>query len=209
MNDDLITELLQLTADIAEELLVAKDNSLSFPELSTCKKIERLYNMATGGLSAEDNISEQVCEPASAQIDKYSSAGDDSADADAESATEMIETISELAATAGAKDESDIHAEAEAEKEAETAEAEEAADALPVGPSVADLKRAMSINDVFLFRRALFQGSASKMQSALGEIVCCSDISEIRRLLAERYRINLKQPEAKAFISFLQPFFNL
>ena len=31
MNDDVITELLQLTADIAEELLGAKDNSLSFP----------------------------------------------------------------------------------------------------------------------------------------------------------------------------------
>lgn len=157
MNDDLITELLQLTADIAEELLVAKDNSLSFPERSTCEKIARLYRMTTGDMSAEDNVSAEVCAPATVHIDECPSAGDDTAGTDAASATEMIETIAEPEATADAEDKSRTYSGTDTEKEAETAEAEEAADALPEGPSAADLKRAMSINDVFLFRRALFK----------------------------------------------------
>lgn len=209
MNDDLITELLQLTADIAEELLVAKDNSLSFPERSTCEKIARLYSMTTGDMSAEDNVSAEVCAPATVHIDEYPFDGDDTADTDAESATEMIETIAEPEATAGAEDKSGTYTETDTEIEAESAEAEKAADALPEGPSVADLKRAMSINDVFLFRRALFQGSASRMQSALTDIAECSGISEVSHLLAERYGLNLKQPESKAFISFLQPLFDI
>lgn len=209
MNDDLITELLQLTADIAEELLVAKDNSLSFPERSTCEKIARLYRMTTGDMSAEDNVSAEVCAPATVHIDECPSAGDDTAGTDAASATEMIETIAEPEATADAEDKSRTYSGTDTEKEAETAEAEEAADALPEGPSAADLKRAMSINDVFLFRRALFQGSASRMQSALTDIVECSGISEVSHLLTERYGLNLKQPESKAFISFLQPFFDI
>lgn len=209
MNDDLITELLQLTADIAEELLGAKDNSLSFPKRSTCEKIARLYSLTTGDMSAEDNISAEVCAPATVHIDEYPSASNDTADTDADSATEMIETIAEPEATAGAEDKSRTYSGTDTEKEAETAEAEEAADALPEGPSAADLKRAMSINDVFLFRRALFQGSASRMQSALTDIAECSDISEVSHLLAERYGLNLKQPESKAFISFLQPFFDI
>ena len=209
MNDDLITELLQLTADIAEELLAAKDNSLSFPERSTCGKIERLYSMTTGRLSAEDTKSTEVCVPATMHIDEYPSVGDDTADTDDESATEMIEIIDEPEATDGVEDNSRTYFETDTEKEAETAEAEEAADALPEGPSAADLKRAMSINDVFLFRRALFQGSASRMQSALTDIAECSGISEVSHLLAERYGLNLKQPESKAFISFLQPFFDI
>lgn len=209
MNDNLITELLQLTADIAEELLAAKDNSLSFPERSTCEKIECLYSMTTGRLSAEDNKSTEVCAPAIMHIDEYPSAGDDTADTDAESATEMIEIIDEPEATDGVEDNSRTYSETDTEKEAETAEAEEAADALPEAPSAADLKRAMSINDVFLFRRALFQGSASRMQSALTDIAECSGISEVSHLLAERYGLNLKQPESKAFISFLQPFFDI
>lgn len=209
MNDDLITELLQLTADIAEELLVAKDNSLSFPERSTCEKIARLYRMTTGDMSAEDNVSAEVCAPATVHIDECPSAGDDTAGTDAASATEMIETIAEPEATAGAEDKSRTYSGTDTEKEAETAEAEEAADALPEGPSAADLKRAMSINDVFLFRRALFQGSASRMQSAFTDIAECSGISEVSHLLTERYGLNLKQPESKAFISFLQPFFDI
>ena len=211
MNDDLITELLQLTADIAEELLVAKDNGLSFPEHSTCEKIARLYSMTTGDMSAEYNVSAELCAPAAMHIDEYPSASDDTADTDAESATEMIETIAELEAKAGAEDNSRNYSESDtaAEIEAETAEAEETADALPEGPSAADLKRAMSINDVFLFRRALFQGSASRMQPALTDIAECSDISEVSHLLAERYGLNLKQPESKAFISFLQPIFDI
>lgn len=209
MNDDLITELLQLTADIAEELLVAKDNSLSFPEHSTCKKIARLYSMTTGDMSAEDNVSAEVCAPATMHVDENLSASDDTADTDAESATEMIETIDELEAKDGPGDKSRTYSETDAEKEAETAEAEEASDALPEGPSAADLKRAMSINDVFLFRRALFQGSASRMESALTDIAECSDMSEVSHLLAERYGLNLKQPESKAFITFLHPFFDI
>ena len=74
MNDDLITELLQLTADIAEELLVAKDNGLSFPEHSTCEKIARLYSMTTGDMSAEYNVSAELCAPAAMHIDEYPSA---------------------------------------------------------------------------------------------------------------------------------------
>ena len=202
MNDDLITELLQLTADIAEELLVAKDNGLSFPEHSTCEKIARLYSMTTGDMSAEYNVSAELCAPAAMHIDEYPSASDDTADTDAESATEMIETIAELEAKAGAEDNSRNYSESDTAAEIE-------ADALPEGPSAADLKRAMSINDVFLFRRALFQGSASRMQSALTDIAECSDISEVSHLLAERYGLNLKQPESKAFISFLQPFFDI
>lgn len=238
MDNDLITEMLQLTADIAEELLQAKDDGLMRPESATCRKIERLYQMSDmqipENMDETDGASECVAQTECVAEHEHEcfaeheheyvsehnveAASDSSHDtevseieSEAEHDVEVEESEAELATVDVSEPEaaSEIQYDSESERESEAFEGEEAADALPDGPSADDLRRAMSINDIFLFRRTLFGGSDQRMRDALADISRCSGIDEISRLLVDKYGVNLRQPEAKAFISIIQPFFDL
>ena len=66
----------------------------------------------------------------------------------------------------------------------------------------------MSINDLFLFRRTLFGGSAAAFNDALSEIATFRHISEVRNFMRDTLRINLKAPEAKDFLNVMAPFFS-
>lgn len=69
-----------------------------------------------------------------------------------------------------------------------------------------ELRNAFTINDVFLYQRVLFRGSAKGFAEALDYAAECGDIEEFRRYLAEEFHISLKSGEAKDFISIIHQF---
>lgn len=74
--------------------------------------------------------------------------------------------------------------------------------------SPATLREAMSLNDLFLYRRTLFGGSAAAFNDALTEIATFSHISEVRHFMRDTLHINMKTTEAKDFINLMAPFFS-
>ena len=288
MNDELLTSMLHLTADIAEGLLSAKDDGLNSIPHGLYDKIDKLHRLAqditTDGsevksldvkwesadsfaqesentdallgnhtdvesesseaeataeaLLAEEeaiakviireepetNIDEAIDDAELAQSAEFEET-EDANEADVDSSV-AIESCNEVAESenivAEPEDEyadtphdvagSEVtHSENHdfTEPVAENAEAEEVADALLGGPTARDLRRAMSLNDVFLFRRTLFEGSAGRMNEALEDISQCRSIAQVGELLRDRYSINLKQPESKSLMAILEPFFEI
>ncbi len=76
-----------------------------------------------------------------------------------------------------------------------------------VGNSVA-LKRAFSLNDMFLYRRLLFNGSSQDFNDVLEIVPSLQSPDEVCRLLSDRYGVDLQSDEAKAFIEILISYMN-
>lgn len=97
--------------------------------------------------------------------------------------------------------------------EAETAEFEESADA-DVTPSfssaltASQLRNALTLNDMFLYRRSLFGGSAERFNKALAHMATLHTVDEVKDYLSTTLHINLKTDEAKDFLSSICQFFN-
>lgn len=158
-----LTEMINLTAEIAEQLLVAKDNDST-------------------GLTPKTKLD--------------------------------IIRLAELAATLP-----DLQEDVEPEPEPEVVIGSEPAPFIEsaaggfapaaTGLVAAELRRMFSLNDLFLFRRELFQGSQVLFDRALEEVGACSSAEEARRVLIERYAIDPKRAEAKEFISVISGLFEL
>jgi len=184
-----IEQMLKLTADIAESLLVIKDADSTLTS-DLVDKIEQLHRLAqepaactTTAQEPETAIAdEQLSEPENA-VEAIGSEAPDLTPAETEETGVAAEVISEDA---------------------------------PAAPETGGthrydsrmLREAMSLNDLFLFRRTLFGGSAERFNNALEAIAGMSRLSEVRDYLRNRSGINLKSPEAKDFISIMTPFFD-
>lgn len=72
--------------------------------------------------------------------------------------------------------------------------------------SYAELRRAFSLNDIFLYQRTLFGGSADRFNEALHAVSMMTSASELRRYLADVQQVNLKSEPAKEFIAVLMTF---
>lgn len=202
-----IGQMLTLTADIAETLLAIKDaDSGITPEL--IDKIEQLHTLAQlpvetvadveepalpGELSPKEEIQ---CEPVAETI--------------RQAPTELEDTL-ELTE----QEEEPVQENPEVPEPPETAEApetaetpEEAGPASVTSLSPATLREAMSLNDLFLYRRTLFGGSAAAFNDALTQIATFSHISEVRNFMRDTLHINMKTSEAKDFINIMAPFFS-
>lgn len=199
-----IGQMLTLTADIAETLLAIKDaDSGITPEL--IDKIEQLHTLAQlpvetaadveepalpGELSPKEEIQ---CEPVAETIRQ---------------APPKLEDTLELTE----QEEEPVQENPEVPEPPETAEApetaEEAGPACVTSLSPATLREAMSLNDLFLYRRTLFGGSAAAFNDALTEIATFSHISEVRNFMRDTLHINMKTSEAKDFINIMAPFFS-
>lgn len=201
-----IGQMLTLTADIAEALLTIKDTDSGItPEL--IDKIEQLYRLAhlpvetandveeTPLPSAQPTMDEIPCEPIAQPAPQADPEPETTQDAEEEEVAQPSPLLPE-ATTA-------------ATTEAETTEAE-TTEYIQATPSLtpATLREAMSINDLFLFRRTLFGGSAAAFNNALSEIATFRHISEVRNFMRDTLRINLKAPEAKDFLNVMAPFFS-
>lgn len=197
----IIGQMLTLTADIAEALLTIKDTDSGItPEL--IDKIEQLHTLAQlpvetvadveePELPAELSPKEEIqCEPVAETI--------------RQAPPELEETL-ELTE----QKEDAVKETPEAPEPPETAEApEEAGLASVTSLSPATLREAMSLNDLFLYRRTLFGGSAAAFNDALTEIATFSHISEVRNFMRDTLHINMKTSEAKDFINIMAPFFS-
>ena len=94
----------------------------------------------------------------------------------------------------------------ETPEQPEEPEQEEQASVTSLSP--ATLREAMSLNDLFLYRRTLFGGSAAAFNDALTQIATFSHISEVRNFMRDTLHINMKTSEAKDFINIMAPFFS-
>lgn len=202
-----IGQMLTLTADIAETLLAIKDTDSSItPEL--IDKIEQLHTLAQlpvetvadveeSELPAELSPKEEIqCEPVAETTRQ---------------APPKLEDTLELTE----QEEDAVKETPEVPEPPETAEApetpetpEESGLASVTSLSPATLREAMSLNDLFLYRRTLFGGSAAAFNDALTEIATFSHISEVRNFMRDTLHINMKTSEAKDFINIMAPFFS-
>lgn len=198
-----IGQMLTLTADIAEALLTIKDTDSSItPEL--IDKIEQLHTLAQlpvetiadveePELPAELSPKEEIqCEPI--------------AEANRQAPPELEDTLELTEQEEAVKETPEVQ---ETPEVPETPEAsEEAGPACVTSLSPATLREAMSLNDLFLYRRTLFGGSAAAFNDALTEIATFSHISEVRNFMRDTLHINMKTTEAKDFINIMAPFFS-
>lgn len=202
-----IGQMLTLTADIAETLLAIKDTDSGItPEL--IDKIEQLHTLAQlpvetvadveePELPAELSPKEEIqCEPVAETTRQ--------APPELEDTLELTEQ--EEDAVKETPEVPDPPETAEAPETAETPE--EAGLASVTSLSPATLREAMSLNDLFLYRRTLFGGSAAAFNDALTEIATFSHISEVRNFMRDTLHINMKTSEAKDFINIMAPFFS-
>ena len=202
-----IGQMLTLTADIAEALLTIKDTDSGItPEL--IDKIEQLHTLAQlpvetvadveePELPAELSPKEEIqCEPVAETIRQ--------APPELEETLELTEQEEEPV-----QENPEVPEPPEPAEAPETAETpEEAGLASVTSLSPATLREAMSLNDLFLYRRTLFGGSAAAFNDALTEIATFSHISEVRNFMRDTLHINMKTSEAKDFINIMAPFFS-
>ena len=104
------------------------------------------------------------------------------------------------------------------EAEAESAIFEETEDATyrpplasaPTVPAISpeQLRNSLTLNDLFLYRRVLFGGSAQHFNNAMAHIASLQSVDEIKEYLSSTWHVNLKTDEAKDFINSISQFFN-
>lgn len=73
--------------------------------------------------------------------------------------------------------------------------------------TAAQLRNLFTLNDTFLFRRALFGGSAERFNNALEHIAALPSVDAVKEYLSESCHINIKTDEAKDFISSISQLF--
>jgi chemotaxis protein histidine kinase CheA len=226
---DYLNEMLNLTADIAEELLTLKDTDRDVTP-ALCDKISRLATLANDNVTTEpETIAETIAETnvevmpevATVVMPEFDQS-EDLLDASAfEEAQEAIdEEIPEIAVAEEPK-EVKVAEEPEKTEESTKTDEPEVADEVTEPASepnsnnvgntplidVLDLKAAFSLNDIFLFRRTLFGGSAQRFNNALADIACMDSTAQLKRYLQEQHGINIRSAEAKEFISVVEQFF--
>lgn len=205
-----IGQMLTLTADIAEALLTIKDTDSGItPEL--IGKIEQLHTLAQlpvetvadveepalpGELSPKEEIQ---CEPIAETTQQ--------APPEQEERLEITEQeVDAVKETPEAPESPEVPKIPETPEEPEEPEQEEQASVTSLSP--ATLREAMSLNDLFLYRRTLFGGSAAAFNDALTQIATFSHISEVRNFMRDTLHINMKTSEAKDFLNIMAPFFS-
>lgn len=177
-----LTEMINLAAEIAEQLLVAKDNDSEGLLPKTKLDIIRLAELAaTMPDITEEAPAEEIPEP--------------EPEAFPEPEPEPIPMPS-------------VEPKPSVEPEPEpVAESEPETDA--PGLVAAELRRMFSLNDLFLFRRELFQGSQVLFDRALEDVGRCSSASQAREMLINNYAIDPKRPEAKEFLAVISGLFEI
>lgn len=178
-----LTEMINLAAEIAEQLLVAKDNDSQGLLPKTKLDIIRLAELAA---TVPDLPEEQEPEP-----------------------TPEPEPIQEEEPVLPEEEEPVYVPEPEPIKETPQVAAESSQPAPATGLVAAQLRRMFSLNDLFLFRRELFQGSQVLFDQALEDVGTCSSATQAREILVNNYAIDPKRPEAKEFLGVISGLFEI
>lgn len=208
--ENYIDDMLQLTARIAEELLLLKDigGNVS-PALAD--EIASLAEMARNSASLPEIVKDEPepvefesdsveIEPESESVEdeREPSVIEDSVAADFEEAgndTFAMEEVSEEIS-------SEVIVDASHSDEPEDQIQEEK---IAVA-NVSYLRKAFSLNDLFYYRRTLFHGSQAAFNDALGRLASVKSPDEIESVLAGEFGIDITTDEAVSFISLVSPF---
>lgn len=216
-----IGQMLTLTADIAEALLTIKDTDSGItPEL--IGKIEQLHTLAQlpvetvadveepalpGELSPKEEIQ---CEPIAETTHQAPPEQEERLEiTEQEESVQAIPEapeIPEVPKIPETLETLETPVTPETPEEPEEPEQEEQASVTSLSP--ATLREAMSLNDLFLYRRTLFGGSAAAFNDALTQIATFNHISEVRNFMRDTLHINMKTSEAKDFLNIMAPFFS-
>lgn len=208
-----IDEMLGLTADIAEELLCLKDTGGRVSDL-LAEKINRLATLAIEDAALIDTVSgSNDYESGSDVSDEREDTDSCICDAEPDSVTKNDGVADDVAEVeSGESPAEEIYDNPESEYNPEPTDGLPEMQELPnkevVGNSVA-LKRAFSLNDMFLYRRLLFNGSSQDFNDVLEIVPSLQSPDEVCRLLSDRYDVDLQSDEAKTFIEILISYINL
>ena len=74
--------------------------------------------------------------------------------------------------------------------------------------TVADFQKAFSINDAFLFRREIFNGSRVRLNDSLEIISHFQTAGQLRMYLSTSLGLDLNKAPGKEFYEALRPFFS-
>ena len=184
----ILTEMINLAAEIAEQLLVAKDNDSEGLLPRTKLDIIRLAELAA---TMPDLPEEPECSPE--ETDACESMPETDSEPESEPEPEpVLETVQAASIQAD---------ETPAPEAAETDGA--------TGLVAAQLRRMFSLNDLFMFRRELFQGSQVLFDRALEDVGASSSAQQAREILVNNYAIDPKRPEAKEFLAVISGLFEI
>lgn len=190
----IIDKMLTVTAEIAEQLLEVKDSGITGLPGDAKQRIIMLAEMASQLPDAEFPVEEP--EPAPEPVPMPAP----------ESQPEPVPQIEPEP-----EPESGTQFEPEPEREPEIiAGVEETTDSETTQAPAPDLslwRSLFSINDMFLYRRELFNGSEALMNDALANIGNAASPEEIRAILADRYGIDLRSRPAKDFLATVTSLF--
>lgn len=223
-----IDKMLDLTADIADELLRVKDAEQEAIPDQLKIKIISLVELASSlpdprpdeqaATEAEETV--EVEEPEEAPVCDESSADEDKQEEVAsaefeEEADAMLRPVEEFSDEVTIYDE--IADTASQEKSmSEPSVDEPLADQAPTETSTREASRlseaqlisSFSINDLFLFRREIFHGDKTAFNKAMGEIAALGDDRrELQYYLVEHLALNLNEHPGKEFYEALVGFF--
>jgi hypothetical protein len=214
-------EMLQLTAQIAEELLQIKDEG-GKADAELIGNIDRLAELASLSAALPDPepaiestpepISEPISEPQCESEQQSEEEATTETDADQFGAAEPIQ-CSEPVCDPEPEHESELAPEAKSVSTCEPAQAcapepthiqEQIREDVCPRVSVAELRKAFSLNDIFFYRRTLFCGSQAMFNDAL-EAISASD-GNVAKVLSEQFNIDANSDEAVAFVELIQPY---
>ena len=218
-----IDKMLTVTAEIAEQLLAVKDRGADGLPAEAKLRIIELAEMAsqvpeTEAMPTEPqepdtepeetSAMEEATQPAEGvemenEVEDEVPTGDEPPAQEEEPAREEPALMSdeEFYFDPGAAEQ----AQPETYPEADAAEAP-----LPESRPDVDLslwRSLFSINDMYLFRRELFNGSEALMADALATIGTAESLDQVRAILADRYGIDLRTRTAKDFITAISTLF--
>lgn len=215
----IIDDMLNLTADIAEELLRLKDAELGeLPDGLKLKIISLAELAATPTCQAveENAVSSDLTEVENEHSETVSEVKDELVSGP-ESEPYSVTTITEVESVAAAEA---AEAEAAAEEEEEPISAPQPQLQPQREPAYekrhfkerqqlnpADLQRVFSINDEFLFCREIFKGEKSEYLRALDYIAKLPNRWALQVFLVEELGLNLNESPGKEFYQTLVVFF--
>lgn len=203
-----IIELAEMASQVPEvEPVVPEcEEEDNFPTETVIEKGEAPRVEETQEVSAAEEISEVI--PAAAYLQQE----------DEENEELMVMTDDEFVADTSAKDHT-CEEEQVFREETNIPDTKLPADIPPVIPDkVSDTPAAVpadlslwrslfSINDMFLYRRELFNGNEALMNDALANIGEAGSPDAVRAILADRYGIDLRTRPAKDFIATISSLF--
>lgn len=225
--------MLELTADIADELLKIKDSGCNALPAELKLNIISLAEIASGTPDAApepEPIPEPTPEPEPIRE------SESVPESEPVTSTEEVEetTIAEVAASAEFEEEEDADINPEPEPESiqlptpepepePEPDTESKPETVPVSETMSEpqpepankafriapaaLRQAFSINDAFLFRREIFGGSKESFDEALAHMANLNSRRALQEYLVEDLGLNLNESPGREFYDTLEVFF--